>query len=406
MIRKLRIKFVLTAMIVIIIVTSSIFGFITYGNYETLNKTSKAILNYIAINDGKIPEYSPHENFNGVITKETKFSTRYFYIITDANNKTTSLNVDNIASVSDKEAEEIVSNILKIGQDSGRYHNYVYKIVHKENNQKMIVVLDYTFQFNNINDATKTALKIVSIGLLLIFSILVIISKRVLSPIIENIEKQKQFISNAGHELKTPIAVIVANSEVMEMTVKSEENLELVKSIKKQAKRLDELTATLLSLAKAEEGRIDNEFEEFSLTEMVKSEIDDFKALAKGKEITYECTNDIKITADKTNIKELIIIFLDNAIKYSNESGKIIVKTEKQGKNNVKMQFMNTCDNPKDIDVNKIFDRFYREDKSRNKKKLGYGIGLSMAKSIVDMHKGKISAEITKDNMICFNVII
>ena len=108
---------------------------------------------------------------------------------------------------------------------------------------------------------------------------------------------------------------------------------------------------------------------------------------------------------NRDSIKELITILLDNAIKYTPNEGKIEIKVEKQGKS-VKMQFMNTCENSKNIHTTKIFDRFYREDQSRSKTKEGYGIGLSIAKSIVDIHKGKITAEITKEDMICFTVII
>ena len=246
---------------------------------------------------------------------------------------------------------------------------------------------------------------IIFIGLIIVFILLSFISKRVLSPIIESIEKQNQFVLNAGHELKTPIAVIMADAEVLEMMEENEESLELVGSIKKQAERLNGLTATLLHLAKAEEGRLDAEITDFSITELIEDEINEFRYLAKEKEITFDSSNKIIITADRNSIKELIIIFLDNAIKYSDEKGKIKITAEKQGKN-VKIQFMNTCENPKSININKIFDRFYREDKSRNKKKDGYGIGLSMAKSIVDIHKGKISASITKNNYVCFTVIL
>lgn len=195
----------------------------------------------------------------------------------------------------------------------------------------------------------------------------------------------------------------MANADVLEMT--SKENNELVRSIKNQAKRLDTLIKSLLNLANVEERRIDINYTEFSITDMIQEEIKEFKALVHNKEIIYNCSQNVIIRADSNSIKQLITILLDNAIKYTPDDGKIEIKTEKQGKN-VKIQFANNCENIKDINTNKIFDRFYREDKSRSKTKEGYGIGLSIAKSIVELHKGKITAEINKDNMICFTIII
>ena len=146
-------------------------------------------------------------------------------------------------------------------------------------------------------------------------------------------------------------------------------------------------------------------YTEFSITDLIQEEIKEFGVLAQEKQIIYERKPEIKMKANRDSIKELITILLDNAIKYTPKEGKIEIKVEKQGKS-VKMQFINNCENSKNIHVTKIFDRFYREDRSRSKTKEGYGIGLSIAKSIVDIHKGKITAEITKEDMICFTVII
>lgn len=374
MIKKLQKKFILIAMSAIIIVTCSIYGIIALENYNIMNRQVDGLLNLISENGGRIPEYKPRDDeLAEIITKETQFSTRYFIIRTNNDGEILETNMQYIAAVT------------------------------QEDDGKLIVFLDCSMQLNNFKSTTEKAVIIIGIGLLIVFVFISILSKKVLSPIIKNIEKQKQFVTNAGHELKTPVAVIVANADVLEMT--SKENNEMIKSIKNQAKRLDTLIKSLLNLANVEERNIEINYTEFSLTDMIKEEIIEFKALAQNKEIVYDCSKNIIMKADVNSIKQLTTILLDNAIKYTQGDGKIEIKTEKQGKN-IKIQFANTCENIKDINTNKIFDRFYREDKSRSKTKEGYGIGLSIAKSIVELYKGKITAEINKENMICFTVII
>lgn len=403
MIKKLQRKFIMIAMSAIIIVTCSIYGIIALENYNIMNRQADGLLNLISENGGRIPEYKPRDDeLAEIITKETQFSTRYFVIRTNNDGEILETNMQYIAAVTQEDAQEILQEVLEDDKQTGYYGNYKYKIT-QEDDGKLIIFLDCSMQLNNLKSTTEKAVIIIGIGLLIVFVFISILSKKVLSPIIKNIEKQKQFVTNAGHELKTPVAVIMANADVLEMT--SKDNNEMIKSIKNQAKRLDTLIKSLLNLANVEERNIDINYTEFSLTDMIKEEITEFKALAQNKEIVYDCSKNIIIRADVNSIKQLITILLDNAIKYTQDDGKIEIKTEKQGKN-IKIQFANTCENIKDINTNKIFDRFYREDKSRSKTKEGYGIGLSIAKSIVELYKGKITVEINKENMICFTVII
>lgn len=403
MIKRLQKKFILIAMISIILVTGSIFGVIIIENYTRTNRQIDGLLNLISDNDGKIPEYKPRDDeLADVITMETQFSTRYFIIRLDNNKNIIETNMQHIAAVNQEKAEKMLQEVLLRQEERGYYENYKYQITSKSNEQ-LIVFLDCTVQLNNIKSMIKQSTIILAVGLVVVFILVSVLSKKALTPIIENIEKQKQFITNAGHELKTPVAVIMANADVLEMT--SKENAEWIRSIKNQAIRLDTLIKSLLSLANIEENKININYTYFSITKIIKEEMQEFKAIAKNKQIIYNKNQDIQIYADLNSIKQLITILLDNALKYTPENGKIEIKTEKQGKG-TKIQFANTCENPQQINTKKIFDRFYRDDKSRSKSKEGYGIGLSIAKSIVESHKGKISAEITKDGKICFTIII
>lgn len=400
MIRSLQIKFIIITMLAVIIISGSIFGLVIAENYRTTDQQTDAIIRLIAENKGQMPEYrEENSGDSNYITKETRFSTRYFTVEIDENNEIVSTNMKNIATVSSDDIESIVKNI---SEKEGYYENFKYRVIHKDSN-KLIIFLDCTMQLRNLRHTTIRSINIVVIGWIIVLIIISLLSKKILNPIIQNMEKQKQFITNASHELKTPLAVITADIDVLEMSV-GEEN-EWLQSIKSQTDRLNTLIKSLLNLANVEEGKNKLEITEFSITDVVSEEIKDFKSLLQDKKIEFDNTNNILINADINMIKQVIVILIDNAIKYTPNNGIIKIDVEKQGKK-TKLEVCNTCENTKNININRVFDRFYRDDKSRNKKREGYGIGLSIAKSIVDVHKGKISAYINEDDMICFKIIL
>lgn len=401
MIRRLQIKFVSLAMLAVIAITIMVFGITVIELLMSTERQIDELIGLIGENDGVIPEYREKEN-EDFISKASKFTTRYFTAKVDKNGEIIDKNTQFINKLSNEEIEKMVNIALKDNDSLGYYKKYRYKIFNQGDNA-MLVFLDCNMMLNYLNTTINRATMIILIGIIIIFIAVTTFSKRILKPMIENIEKQRQFITNAGHELKTPLAVIKADVDVLEMTV-GEDN-EWIESIKNQSDRLNTLIRNLLNLANTEEGKVSLEKTEFSITDLINEQITEFKALLKEKKIVFNKKNNVKMFADYEMIKQLIIILLDNARKYTPDGGKIEIKTFKQGKK-TRIEIANECENAGSIKVNKLFERFYREDKSRNQKKEGYGIGLSIAKSIVDLHNGKISAEITKNKMINFKIII
>lgn len=229
-----------------------------------------------------------------------------------------------------------------------------------------------------------------------------------INPIIESMEKQKQFITDAGHEIKTPITIISANADVLEMT--GGEN-EWITSIRNQTIRLDKLVKNLLMLSKVDEGNVKMEFSDFDLSNTVLEAAESFQTIAETqeKDFTLQIQSGLKLHGDESSIHQLVSTLVDNAMKYSNEKGTIKItlsSTKKGGKSGTKIEVYNTTDQIEKANLDKLFDRFYRADASRSRDTGGYGIGLSIAKSIVEAHHGKIAVKSEDGRSIFFTVLL
>ena len=230
------------------------------------------------------------------------------------------------------------------------------------------------------------------------------LSKWAIRPIATNMQKQKQFITDAGHELKTPLAIISANTEVLEMC---EGENEWLTSIKNQTVRMDGLVKNLVTLAKADESKIKRQTAKFNLSKAVSETASGFETAAKlaNRNFAINVTESIYYRGEESELRQLISILCDNAIKYSDEQGIISLNLYKSGKS-VVIEMYNTCEYVDPESVKSIFDRFYRADQSRSRETGGYGIGLSIAKAIVERHRGKIRAFTNGTTAITFKIVL
>lgn len=405
MIKKLQRKFAISSMLIILAIIACVFLIITTVGFINLNTRLDKTINIIKDNNGYLPEYEAiRDLISSDLTDDSSGFVRFFSVVINGNENVIDANIEYMPNVSINEIDDVIEEALNNKKDYGYIDDLRYGIF-EDGEIKTIIFLDCGEELEALRDTIIKSITIIIIGLIFMFLIVSELAKIILKPIIANIENQKLFITNAGHELKTPLAVIMADVDVLEMTIGNDN--EWINSIKSQSNRLNVLIKSLLSLSNIEAGKQEFTTTQFSLTKTIKESVQDFKALLQNKNVIFDDSKDVLVNANLNMIKQLITIFLDNSIKYTPDNGTIEIKLEKLSKGKgTKMEFLNTCENPRSINTKKLFDRFYRGDKSRNKTKEGYGIGLSIAKSIVDIHKGKISAFITKDERICFRVII
>ena len=220
----------------------------------------------------------------------------------------------------------------------------------------------------------------------------------------ESYEKQKRFITDASHELKTPITVIATSLRVLEMETGKQKWIDKSKS---QTEKLTELVNSLVSLSRLDEEKSPLKFSEFSISDAVNETAGSFSdfAASNGKTLEISVEPDITYNGDEYAVRQLVSILIDNAIKYADPSSPILVSLKKS-KKKIIIKTENACAEPIKGDLSKLFDRFYRADESRNSETGGFGIGLSLAKSIAEGHGGKISASSPEENRIEFTITL
>ena len=255
-----------------------------------------------------------------------------------------------------------------------------------------IIFLDCGRSLSSFRATLLASAALALLGLLAVLVLLLILSSRIVRPMAESYEKQKQFITDAGHELKTPMTVISADVDLAEM--ECGENQWLT-DIRRQAERLTCLTNDLIYLSRMEEEQPALQRIEFPLSDLAEEMAQSFQAVARSqeKELALSIHPMLSCTGDEKAIRQLLSILLDNALKYSPAGGSLALRLEKQGRSAL-LTVSNTTTQPVEQDkLPHLFDRFYRSDQSRNSQTGGYGLGLSIARSIVLAHKGRIRAE-------------
>ena len=289
--------------------------------------------------------------------------------------------------------EELRNYALKISNkksEEGYYKNYLYKVRMMGNNEKEITLMENENTINRLKFNFIMAIGVGVAGIMIVYVIAQKISQTIVEPVEESFEKQKQFVSDASHELKTPLAVIEANADVLQD--KNGDN-KWIGYIQNEVQSMNKLVNDLLTLAKMENTNNDN-YQKFDLSKEVQMEVAVFESIIYEKEIVLKqnIEEGVFFNGESEDIKHIVSIILDNAIKHTDKNKEIIVNVEKE-KNDIKIMIMNQGEPIAEEDREKIFERFYRIDKARNRNEKRYGLGLAIAKEIVEKYKGSIKAD-------------
>ena len=411
MIKKLRRKLIAACMISLAVVLTVILGGVNVMGYYKVVADADAILALLDANDGAFPKLHAGQleqptgelpPLLGPVGKktpfdqrgmspETPYESRFFSVRLGTDGQVLQTDTGQIAAIDEEEAVMYAQNVLASGRSSGFWGNYRYLLCEDEE-ESLIIFLDCGRGLSSFRITLLTSVLLAVLGLLAVLVLLLVLSKRIVRPVAESYEKQKQFITDAGHELKTPMTIISADADLAEM--ECGENQWLT-DIRRQAQRLTGLTNDLIYLSRMEEEQPKLQLIEFPLSDVAEEMAQSFQALATSqeKDFVLRIQPMLSFTGDEKAIRQLLSILLDNALKYSPAGGRLELGLEKQGRT-LLLTMSNTAVQPIDQDkLPHLFDRFYRTDQSRSSQTGGYGLGLSIARSIVLAHKGKIRAE-------------
>ncbi len=375
MIKKAQIKFICIIMSILFAIFAIIFGAIYILSQNLTERRTEEIIENTLY------------TFTG--SKNNTVSPNGLIVILDANGHPVQFFFDE-KIFNEQSALQISDYVLGHPYNYGQINTVVYKVKTVDRN-KIIVACDISQSLVTLKSNATNSLIILTIIYFILFFIVSMLSFSIFQPIKDTFEKQKRFISDASHELKTPLTVISANVDVLKQENKDNQWLNNIKS---QTERLDGLIADMLALAKTDENKVILKNERFNASQEILNDVLPFDAVAfeKKKTLETEIEPNVFIQGDKQSLKKITTILIDNAIKYSSDNGQIIVKLHKSG-NKAVFSVWNTGSTVQDSESSRIFERFYRSENSRSRESGGSGLGLSIAKNLADKNKWKIFAE-------------
>lgn len=393
MVKRLKKKFVIGAMAAVSLVILIMMVALNTANWIQLNGRADALIQVLEENEGTFPKAEPPKGEEKPpgrepgFSVETPYEIRYFTVTLKEDGTVESIDTGKIAAVSTSEAAQLAERIFQDGTEEGYEGQYRFHRKDGEDGIRLTFV-DCSRELRTFRNFLSSSVLLSAAGLMAVFVLVRLFARMVLRPVSESYEKQKQFITDASHEIKTPLAIIRADTEVLEL---EQGESEWTDSIKNQISRLTSLTESLILLSRMEEGS--QKKESFSLSDVVSDAVHTCLPLAAAneKELCAKIQPDLFFHGEARSFHQLTLILVENAVKYADPCGKIEVILRKAGKRLI-LEVKNPAGGVEESDLPNLFDRFFRGDKSRSSRTAGHGIGLSAARAIAEAHGGQITA--------------
>ena len=400
MIQGIRRKFILIALAVLSAAMIVLTAVINISNRIIVEGELRETLESLSEADDRGPQKKNKKGGRERRVQNAMYESRYFvvrlegsegYIITDSSRASGS---------TAEEQDEIVRAALASGSDTGMAGSYLYQI-RDEGRGRTAVFLNCETKMDSLRRLLLISVIACAGGILVAWFLVFLFSKRAIQPLIRNAVQQKQFITDAGHELKTPLTVISANMDALE--TETEKN-EWIDSTREQVSNMRGLVNDMIYLSRLDEDGAALEKESLDLSALLLEESDPFRGMAEfmGKTLEADAGSSLYVRGDRNALGRLVRQLCDNAVKYAPEGDEIRLRLVREGRE-LRLTEENGLAEPlSEENLSHLFDRFYRPDASRSRESGGYGIGLSMARAIAEKHDGRIRAELTGKGRIRF----
>lgn len=411
MIHRLRRKFILIAILSVTLVMAIMAVSINVLNFLSTDRDLQRTLELIYNNRGTVPQFqggrrpeapsSPTPPFS----PETPFSTRYFVLRYGSDGTLAEADMRHIAAVTEADADTYLDIALAHGPGSGYTGIYKFYVVQTESGEYMAIFLDCLQELRTLRTFALASLGVALSCAVLVSLLVIFFSRRAIDPVVKSVEKQKQFITDASHELKTPLTVITTSLKVLEMEVGQQKWIDKARA---QTSKLTELVGELVTLSRLDEERPPVQPQVFDVSAAVEEVAQSFAdfAAARGHALDLSIPPGLSLRGDEHLIRQLVSILLDNGVKYAAGTGPISLSLA-EGRRGVVLRTWNDCAGLAPEELERLFDRFYRVDKARTKQEQGgFGVGLSIARSIVEAHRGTIRAAFPRPGVIQFTAVL